>query len=322
MNTAVQPRVLVVGVGAIGGIVAAKLAANARVVGLDTNAEHARVIAEDGLIVEGASEHRVRFPCVTRASDLDGEPFHAVIFLTKSKSTPAVVQALRPHLQHRPWLVTLQNGMGNAEVLAAAGAPVARGVTMSAGRYIAPGRVEHLIAGNTWLGPVQGTVDGLRGFGVLLTRSGLPCEVIGNPMDAVWSKFVFNCVMNPVGALVGGSNAARYEVAEVRELVDEMAAECQQVVRALGGSFAFDPMEFVHKVRAGAVPRSRHAGSMALDIARGAETEIDELTGWIVRQGEQLGIPVPACRTVTRLVKGLEYAARERHSSDKKEIHP
>jgi 2-dehydropantoate 2-reductase len=138
-------------------------------------------------------------------------------------------------------------------------------------------------------------------------------------MDAVWSKFVFNCVMNPIGALVGGSNAARYEVPEVRALIDEMADECRGVVRTLGGKFAFDPMAFVHKVRAGEVPRSRHAGSMALDIARGAETEIDELTGWIVAQADRLGLAVPACRTVVRLVKGLEYAARERHSQAKQE---
>ena len=53
---------------------------------------------------------------------------------------------------------------------------------------------------------------------------------------------------------------------------------------------------------------SRHAGSMALDMARGAKTEIDELTGFVVREGERLGVPVPACRTVYRLVKGMEAA--------------
>ena len=308
-------KVLVVGVGAIGGIFAAKLAAHADVTGLDANGEHARRISEHGLLVEGLSSHEARFPCVTQVSDLRGERFDAIVFLVKSAATAAVLQSLQPLLAHRPLLVTVQNGMGNAEVLAASGLPVARGVTMNAGRYVAPGHVEHLIAGGTWIGPAQGTLEDLRPFAELLSRSGLPCEAIADPMDAVWSKFVFNCVMNPVGALVGGSNAARYEVAEVRDLIDTLADECQRVVRALGGSFAFDPMAFVHKIRRGEIPRSRHAGSMALDIARGAPTEIDELTGWIVAQADRLGIAVPACRTVTALAKGLEYAARERHSS-------
>jgi 2-dehydropantoate 2-reductase len=315
-------RVLVVGVGAIGGIVAAKLASQAQVVGLDSNGPHAQRISEQGLKVDGASSLHASFPCMTQPGDLARERFDAIVFLTKSKATAGVLQALQPLLAHRPLLVTLQNGMGNAEVLTASGLAVARGVTMAAGRYVGPGHVEHLIAGGTWLGPAAGGIEDLRWFTELLTASGMPCEPIADPMDAVWSKFVFNSVMNPIGALVGGSNAARYEVPEVRALIDQMAGECRHVVRALGGSFAFDPMAFVHKVRAGEVPRSRHAGSMALDIARGAETEIDELTGWIVAQADRLGLPVPACRTVVRLVKGLEYAARERAAQAKQETAP
>ena len=98
----------------------------------------------------------------------------------------------------------------------------------------------------------------------------------------------------------------------MRALIDDMAAECMAVVGKLGGRFAFPPMEFVAKIRAGEIPLSRHAGSMALDVARGVPTEIDELTGYIVREGERLGLPVPACRTVYRLVKGLERAAQRR----------
>ncbi|MCF8477927.1 MAG: hypothetical protein K9G60_12935, partial [Pseudolabrys sp.] len=137
-------------------------------------------------------------------------------------------------------------------------------------------------------------------------------EVVADPMGAVWSKFVFNCVMSPLGALMMGHNAARHNSPEMRVLIDEMAAECSAVIEALGGHFAFPPMDFVAKIRSGAVPLSQHAGSMALDIERGAPTEIDELTGFIVQEGDRLGIAVPACRMVYRLAKGLELAARRR----------
>jgi 2-dehydropantoate 2-reductase len=137
-------------------------------------------------------------------------------------------------------------------------------------------------------------------------------DVVADPMGAVWSKFVFNCVMNPLGALMMGDNAARHDAPEMRALVDDMAAECVAVVRALGGTFAFPPMEFVDKIRAGEIPLSNHAGSMALDIARGIPTEIDELTGFIVREGERLKVPVPNCKAVHRLVKGLVVAAQRR----------
>ena len=73
-------------------------------------------------------------------------------------------------------------------------------------------------------------------------------------------------------------------------------------------------MEYVQQVRQGVLPISAQAGSMALDIARGADTEIEELTGHIVCEADRLHLPVPACRTVFRLAKGLAFAARRRSS--------
>lgn len=309
---AASRRILVVGCGAIGGIFAASLAGVAEVVAYDANEEHVRAIRDRGLRVSGAAEHLARVAATFDASELAGR-FDALLFLIKSSVTASALQQLRTVLAGRPLLVTLQNGMGNSEaLLGAPECPVARGVTTDAGRYVGPGHVEHLIRGKTWLGPIRGDMDDVRWLGALLTEAGLPAETIADPMGAVWSKFVFNSVMNPIGALLLGVNAARYEAAEVSALIDDMAAECERVVHALGGRLAYDPLEYVKKVRAGQAPLSTHAGSMAQDIARGVPTEIDELTGFIVAQGDRLGIPVPACKTVWRLVKGLEIAARRK----------
>ncbi|MCK9907945.1 ketopantoate reductase family protein [Microbacteriaceae bacterium K1510] len=306
-------HILIVGCGAIGGLFAAALSQVAKVTAYDANAEHVAAIVRDGLRITGKSPRVARIAAVSDAAALGDAKFDAVVFLIKSKFTAQALAQLQPCLGDRPMLVTLQNGMGNAEVLLSSpSATVVRGVTMNAGRYIGPGEIENLIEGKSWLGPVRGTVDEVKPLAALLTAAGYPSEVLEDPMGAVWSKFVFNCVMNPVGALMMGDNAARYDVPEMRALIDDMAAECMTVVRALGGSFAFPPMEFVEKVRAGEVPLSKHAGSMALDIARGAPTEIDELTGFIVSEGERLGVPVPACRTVYRLAKGLEAASARR----------
>lgn len=310
---AASRQILVVGCGAIGGIFAAALSAVADVMAYDANAEHVRAIRERGLQVTGASERLARLAATADAAELASRRFDAFLFLIKSSATARALEQLRPALGGHPLLVTLQNGMGNSEVLlGVADVPVARGVTTDAGRYVEPGRVEHVIRGKTWLGPLRGRVEDLAWLGALFTQAGLPTEIVADPMDAVWSKFVFNSVMNPLGALLLGVNAARYESPEVCALIDDMAAECARVVHALGGRFAYDPLEYVKKVRAGQAPLSTHPGSMAQDIARGAPTEIDELTGYIVAQGERLGIPTPACATVYRLVKGLEIAARHK----------
>jgi 2-dehydropantoate 2-reductase len=272
-----------------------------------------RAINAQGVRVTGKSPRTARITATDDPAALKGERFDAVIFLIKSKATGAALAQLQPVLAGTPLLVTLQNGMGNAEVLLGApGAIVVRGSTMNAGRYVEPGCVENLIEGKTWLGPVRGTVDNIRPLGELLNAAGMLTEILADPMGAVWSKFAFNCVMNPLGALMMGDNAARYDAPEMCALIDDMAAECMAVVKALGGHFAFPPMEFVAKVRSGEIPRSKHGGSMALDIARGVPTEIDELTGFIVREGERLGIPTPNCKAVTSLVKGLEQAAQRR----------
>jgi 2-dehydropantoate 2-reductase len=303
-------RILIVGCGAMGGIFAAHLRQVADVTALDVNTEHVGAIRRDGLRVEGPQPRTVPLRAVTSAQEIAGESFDALIFLTKSGQTGTAWAALGPLLGNTPLLVTLQNGMGNSETLLSGGAgPVARGVALDAGRYLGPGRVEHLIHGNTtWIGPVRGTVDDCAWLAQLLSDAGMPTQAIADPMDAVWSKFVFNAVMNPVGALLLGVNRARYEVPEVRDLIDDLARECTSVVAALGGRLAFDPLHLVKQTRAGERPVTRHAGSMALDIARGAATEIDELTGYVVREGDRLGVDVTACRTVYRLVKGLELA--------------
>ena len=255
-------RILIVGCGAIGGIFAASLAGVAEVVAYDANEAHVRAIRERGLRVSGAAERLARIAATASAAELAGR-FDALFFLIKSSATASALRQLNAVMAGRPLLVTLQNGMGNTEALLSAGdCPVARGVTTDAGRYAGPGHVEHLIRGKTWLGPIRGDMDDVRWLGALLTEAGLPAEIVADPMDAVWSKFVFNSVMNPVGALLLGVNAARYEAREVCALIDEMAAECERVVHALGGRFAYDPLEYVKKVRAGQAPLSKHAGSM------------------------------------------------------------
>jgi 2-dehydropantoate 2-reductase len=307
-----ERKILVVGCGAMGGVFAAALAGVCDLTVYDANAVHMAAIRAGGLHVTGASRRTARFAAVSDAGEVGG-PFDAAIFLVKTGATAQAVQDLRGALTGRQLLVTLQNGMGASEVLLGVpDAPVARGATMQAGRYIGPGQVEHLIAGESWIGPMRGTAEEMQWLGALLTEAGMPTKIIADPMGAVWAKFVFNSVMNPVGALLLGDNRARYEVAEVRALIDDMAEECMRTVQALGGRFAFDPMDFVNKTRAGQLPLSRHAGSMALDIARGAPTEIDELTGFVVREAERLGIAVPNCKAVYRLVKGLELAAANR----------
>ena len=79
---------------------------------------------------------------------------------------------------------------------------------------------------------------------------------------------------------------------------------------AQGIELMFDPMHLVKKTREGELPITKHASSMALDVAAGLDTEIEAITGYMVRKAKSLGIPVPVTETVYRLAKGVEYAAK------------
>jgi 2-dehydropantoate 2-reductase len=309
-------RILVVGAGAIGGLYAARLARVADVVVLDSNREHVDAIRRDGLTLSGRTRSVTRLQAFASAAEMGLQRFDAAIILVKSQATEAAFRSIEPLLEGKPLLVTFQNGMGNEErLMESSELDVAHGVSFEAARYDGPGRVEHLVHGEeSWLGPARGKVESVAWLGELMTKSGLPTKVVADPRGAIWGKFIFNSVMNPVGAIVQGVNAARYEVPEVRALIDDMAAECVRVAEALGIRLEFDPMYLVKKFRSGEVPLSKHAGSMAQDLEAGRETELESMTGYVVRKAKELGLPVPVTESVYRMAKGVEYGARAKRA--------
>jgi 2-dehydropantoate 2-reductase len=311
-----RKHILIVGAGAIGGLYAAYLAKVADVVALDTNRAHIAAIGQHGLALTGRTESVTRLAAFANPTEMGRRRFDAVIILVKSQATEAAFHSIRPVLEGRPVLVTFQNGMGNEEqLLRLSDLDVAHGVSFEAARYDGPGRVHHLVHGeDSWLGPARARVESIKWLGELLTQSGLPTKVVADPRGAIWGKFIFNSVMNPIGAIVLGVNAARYEVLEMRALIDDMAAECVRVAEAQGIRLEFDPMYLVKKIRSGEAPLTKHAGSMAQDIAAERETELEAMTGYVVRKAKELGVPVPVTETVYRMAKGVEYAARAKRA--------
>src|SRR5437773_11335912 len=251
-----RKHILIVGAGAIGGLYAAYLAKVADVAVLDTNRAHVEAIRKDGLRLTGRTESSTRLAAFASAAEMGKRRFDAAIILVKSQATEAAFASIRPALEGRPVLVTFQNGMGNEELLArVSDLDVAHGVSFEAARYDGPGRVHHLVHGeDSWLGPARGKVESIAWLGELMTRSGLPTKVVADPRGAIWGKFIFNSVMNPIGAIVQGVNAARYDVPEMRALIDDMAAECVRVAEAQGMKLRFDRMYSVQRRCAGQAP--------------------------------------------------------------------
>ncbi len=313
-----QRNILIVGAGAIGGLYAAYLAKVAKVIVIDLNEAHVKAIRDSGLRLSGLTESvTTGIEAHASAAAMGRRRLDAVIILVKSQATETAFRSVEPFIEGRPVLVTFQNGMGNDELLEKiTDLDVAHGVSFEAARYDGPGRVHHLVHGDTsWLGPSRGKLDSVQWLSDLMDQSGLPTRAIADPRGAIWGKFIFNSVLNPVGALLMGVNAARYQVPEVCDLIDTMAAEAMAVAAAQGIDIPFDPMDFVKRTRAGTLTITKHGGSMAQDIAAGRETEIDALTGYLVRKAKEFNVPVPVCETIYRITKGLDYAARAKRAA-------
>jgi 2-dehydropantoate 2-reductase len=301
--------ILVAGCGAIGGVYAARLARHARVTALDINAEHVAAINRDGLQVSGATELVARIPALSEARLLQGHAFDAVIVAVKSMDTQAVARALNAHLAGRPLLLTQQNGQGNVDMLLEAlDWDVAQGMTMEAAEVVAPGRVRHHLHGSTSvIGPARGELAAMRWLGELLNAAGLPTRVAHDPRGAIWNKYLFNCAINPVAALLRGVPEAKYANDDVYAVLRGLVDEGLAVARALGIPVDGDPLQMLEDIRAGRRPLPRHPGSMAIDIERGTPTEIEALNGYLVRRADALGVPVALQRAMYRLLKGLEF---------------
>src|SRR6267142_2593180 len=162
----------------------------------------------------GAGPSKSTRAAFASVAEIDGRSFDAAIILVKSQATEKAFRSIEPLLESKPVLVTLQNGMGNEELLMQLShLDVAHGVSFEAARYDGPGRIHHLVSGEeSWLGPARGTVESVAWLGDLMTQAGLPTKVVADPRGAIWGQFIFNSVMNPIGAIVQGVNAARYEV--------------------------------------------------------------------------------------------------------------
>ncbi|HKV43942.1 MAG TPA: 2-dehydropantoate 2-reductase [bacterium] len=306
-------RILIVGGGAMGGIFAARLAATAEVTIFDIWREHTAAISREGLRLhvrtDAATQSLIAWPAAVSTPDaLAGPTFTHALIAVKGPHTREAVRRVRDHLSGAI-VLTVQNGLGNTEVIASeCRASVCCGVTMNAGEATAPGEITQREIGGTWLGPHRATLEDARRWGDVLARAGMAVEVLADPRGAIWGKLIFNAAVNPLPVLTGMPLSGVYAQPDAYALLRTLVDEGRAVAAALGIALHTDPMAVIDAHRALGDAHA-HVGSMKQDVDRGRPTEIDTLTGAIVAEGDRLGIPVPASRTVYRLVKAAEARA-------------
>jgi 2-dehydropantoate 2-reductase len=323
-------RVIVIGTGAIGGVLAGYLsAAGHAVVATDGWDEHVRAIRENGLLVTGArGSHQFRLEAINSfgVSALPVNP-DLVLLCVKSYDTAQAAELVAPLLGAETTVMSTQNGLNEDLLSERFGSDRVVGAVTEMGGYIAgPGEiVETRADGGFVIGELDGS-DTPRVREVEATISACaPTIVTPTIRGLLWSKLTWNCVMNPITAVTGLGQGEVWAHPQLRALAVNVAHEAAAVACAEG--VALEPLSFLgvdlpslvadDQETAGAASDAvvglyesqlTKTTSMLEDIRHGRCTEVDFLNGHVVRRGEELGVPTPLNSELVRLVHAVESA--------------
>jgi len=299
-------RVCIAGAGVIGSLFAGYLARVTDVTVLTRREEHARALNEGGLRVSGRGNFTSRVTAATTPDALP-EP-DLVIVASKGGDVELLAAQLAGHWPEA-MLMTVQNGIGADEIVARHGDwRLLTAVTFMSGTRHADTHVEYVLDTATWIGPSRGTTaDDARAVATLIDSSGLKAEAFDDLRPAQWSKLIFNATVNTVAAVTGLRHdphfAAVDEPSDLGLLVRNLMDEGKAVAAAAGVMLDEDPWEMnVLATQRG----HRHAPSMLEDVQARRLTEVDMITGSLVREAHRLGVPVPLHEAMYGLIKGKE----------------
>jgi 2-dehydropantoate 2-reductase len=287
----------------IGSLYAGHLGRVCEVSVLARREEHARALNDEGLRVSGRSDFASNLQASTDPAELP-EPELAIV-ATKGTELAAVAERLEGHWPGAA-VMTVQNGLGAEEYFP--GRRVISAVTFMSGTRHADTHVEYILDTETWLGPYGETPYSLvEETAGLIEASGLKARPFEDLRPAQWSKLIFNATVNAVAALTGLPHdphfAAREQPGDLGHLVYELVEEGKRVAAGAGVELHEDPWEMnVLATQRG----SRHYPSMLEDVEAHRPTEIEHITGALVREAERQGVPVPLHTTLYRLVRARE----------------
>jgi 2-dehydropantoate 2-reductase len=302
-------RICVVGCGAVGSLFAANLATldDVEVWAYDLAQVHVDAINRDGLKLTGAGEVTGRLRATSDAAELP--PCDFGIVATKAMHTEGAIAATA-HAFTDGCVATVQNGIGNEEVLAGHVERVIRGTTFPAGKITEPGVVQWDVKGDTTLGPFEpkpAPAVEIARLAEACTRAGMPTTAVDDARGPQWRKVIFNAATNPLGALTGLTHGRVCERPDLRALVTRLVDEGKAVAAAQGIELDSDPEELIDYAARPDVAYG-HKASMLQDMEARRQTEVDFLNGGIAGFGRRLGIPTPTHESIWALVKGVEAA--------------
>ena len=299
------PRIAVVGAGAVGGYFGGMLARAGAQVTFIGRPAFVDAVRENGLFLDTVQfqEHlKVQaFTDLTAAHDAG-----IILFCVKTTDSTETASALGTVLSNDAVIVSMQNGVDNAEqIRAASGLEALPAAVYVAASVPAPGTVKHVGRGDLVLGPQNEITQRLA---AMFNRANVPCRISENLAGELWTKLVWNCALNALSALGKVTYGEILASADAKQLLETTVYEVLAVAKASGIQPAGleDPKAALAGAYKVAESMAATRSSTAQDMMRNKKTEIDSLNGFIVRRGRELNIPVPVNHALFTLVKLAE----------------
>ncbi|TBL70298.1 ketopantoate reductase family protein [Paenibacillus thalictri] len=306
--------IAIIGAGAMGGMLAAKLsAAGKKVVLVDVSASLVEQIQGQGLVVDtkniGTETYRIE--AATEPGGL-GQA-EAVFFFVKAQHTASAAELAKPLVGPDTTVVSLQNGWGNADVLAEVfpSEQIVVGVTYHSATVVGLGHVAHTGFGATYVGPyIDGaSLQKAEEIGGWLGASDMDVTVTPQVKTEIWKKLILNAVTLPTSALTGLCAGAQGEEGDLLELLDAITAESVAVARAQGYDITLEErVDRIHTILNNA---GKGKSSMLQDAEARRKTEIEVINGAVVKAAKKAGVPVPLNTAMVALIHGMERGWRQ-----------
>ncbi len=287
--------VSVVGPGALGCLFAGKIAkAGYRVHLIDYKQDRINRLIKNGIeIQEGDRTEKFNVHVVGHIPTMQD----LVILLVKSYSTANLT--LPPDTP----VLTLQNGLGNVEVLCRKTGTdhILAGVTTEAATLLEEGKTRYVASGTTTFG--SWTTASVKVPKEILEQAGFKIEITNSPSQTIWEKTAINAGINPLTAILNVPNGMLLKIREARELLRDLVSEASKVAGTEGYRFSQSLIELAEET---CKQTAENISSMLQDIRAGKKTEIEAISGEIVKRGITALLPTPRTKMIYQLVRSLE----------------
>ena len=300
-------KIAVIGAGATGSLFAWFFhRAGEEVWLLDIHSDRAEIIRRNGISLEGISGAHSFSPRIALDPREIG-PVDLVLIAVKSYHTEAAAAAAARLLSREAFVLTLQNGIGNLEKIAAAvgkdrtlGGSTAQGSTL-----LGPGRIRHAGKGDTIIGEISGPpTERVEKIIAVLRRGGAEAKSTSNLAGAIWGKLLVNAGINPLTALTRLKNGELLNYPGTRAVMQAAVSEGEKIAQVKNIQLPYE--DAVARTEAVCRATAGNISSMLQDVLKRKRTEVTNINGALVREGEVLGIPTPVNQTLNGLVQTLE----------------